>query len=104
MRPFRQGCGTVDFPPNARFRWDFDNQVADEAVDARCQGYGLGDGPDGEDHYDPYALDTSGGLEGPFNCAPAWQMHWRQSIPSYRNAAFDIEGRPMKNWWTFLFY
>jgi hypothetical protein len=104
MHAFRQGCGTVDFPPNARFRWDFDNAVADQDVAARCDGYALGDDPSGGDRYDPYVPDVSGGLEGPFNCAPAWQMHWRQSIPAYRNRARDIDGRPMKNWWPFLFY
>ena len=38
--------------------------------------------------YDPYVPDSPDGSQGPFNCAPAWQMHWRQSIPSYRNPAF----------------
>jgi hypothetical protein len=42
--------------------------------------------------------------QGPFNCAPEWQMHWRQSIPALHNPAIDVEGRPMKNWWPFLFY
>jgi hypothetical protein len=104
MRPFRQGCGTVDFPPNARFRWDFDNREPDQAVPSRCDGYGISQGPDGQDLYDPYVPDMSGGAQGPFNCAPAWQMHWRQSIPGYRNVAIDIDGQPMKNWWPFLFY
>jgi hypothetical protein len=103
MRPFRQGCGTVDFPPNARFRWDFDNRDPDQTVPSRCDGYALRQ-DDGQDHYDPYVPDVLPDGQGPFNCAPAWQMHWRQSIPAFRNPALDVDGRPMKNWWPFLFY
>lgn len=104
MRPFRQGCGTVDFPPNARFRWDFDNREPNQGVPARCEHYGRRDGPDGYDTYLPYLADETGGLQGPFNCGPAWQMYWRQSIPGYGNVALDVDGRPMKNWWPYLFY
>jgi hypothetical protein len=105
MRPFRQGCGTVDFPPNARFRWDFNNAQPGQAVPSRCDGYGQRLGPGGTDVYEPFVPEKSGDDEpGPLDCGPAWQKHWRQSIPGYRNAALDVDGRPMKNWWPFLFY
>ena len=105
MNPFRQGCGTVDFPPNARFRWDFDNRELDQRVASRCEDYGQGHGASGQDAYAPYPLPSEArDLQGPFNCGPAWQMYWRHSIPGYGNAASDRNGQPMKNWWPFLFY
>ncbi len=61
-------------------------------------------GPNGEDAYAKYVPDILAEPQGPFNCAPAWQMHWRQSIPGYRNVALAADGQPMKNWWPFLFY
>jgi hypothetical protein len=104
MKPFVQGCGTVDFPPNARFRWDFDNRDPALAVPSRCNGYGMRRGPGGSDRYDPYVVDTTPPTQGPDNCGLGWQLHWRQSIPGFRNQAWDVDGRPMKNWWPFLFY
>ena len=41
IEPFRQGCGSTMFPPNATARWDVANQAP---VDSRCAHFGLGDG------------------------------------------------------------
>jgi hypothetical protein len=38
------------------------------------------------------------------DCMGRWVVYWRQSMPGLDNAALDDDGRPMKNWWPFLFY
>ncbi len=38
------------------------------------------------------------------DCMGPWAVYWRQSMPGYRNRSKDSSGRPMKNWWPFLFY
>jgi len=41
---------------------------------------------------------------GAFDCGTAWQIYWRQSIPGFLHKAVDVDGKPMKNFWQFLFY
>jgi hypothetical protein len=31
-------------------------------------------------------------------------VFWRQCMPGLDNLSLDDEGKPMKNWWVFLFY
>jgi hypothetical protein len=38
------------------------------------------------------------------DCMGRWVVYWRQSMPGLDNTALDDDGRPMKNWWPFLFY
>ena len=38
------------------------------------------------------------------DCMGRWVVYWRQNMPGLDNAALDDDGRPMKNWWPFLFY
>jgi hypothetical protein len=102
ISPFRQGCGSTEFPPNARLRGDMINTAP---VDSRCEHFGLGDGPDGGDAYEPYTAAKVAALEQAFpDCGGGWQIYWRQSIPGYRNRARNADGTPMKNWWPLLFY
>jgi hypothetical protein len=100
--PFRQGCGSSRFPPNARERGDFINTTA---VQARCQGFGRGGGAGGGDVYAPYTADTVASAEAAFpDCGGGWQIYWRQSMPGPGSGARSPSGRPLKNWWPFLFY
>ena len=41
---------------------------------------------------------------GESDCGGGWQVYWRQSFPGLGNQAIGADGRPMKNWWPFLFY
>jgi hypothetical protein len=95
IQPFLQGCGSTLFPPNARFRGDFGNQMP---VQSRCQGFGLGGGSGGADAYQPYTAATVASEDSAFpDCGGGWQIYWRQSMPG--------PGNPhLKNWWPFLFY
>jgi len=38
------------------------------------------------------------------DCGGGWLIYWGQSMPGLGNAAVGTDGRPMKNWWPFLFY
>jgi hypothetical protein len=107
--PYEQGCGTPEFPPNATARYDWQSSTP---VESRCEHYGLGDGEDG-DLYEPYDASTKLAVyadllpqdeEFPQDCGGGWQMYWRQSMPGRDNLALGADGKPMKNWWPFLFY
>jgi hypothetical protein len=102
IAPFTQGCGSSRFPPNARSRGDFVNPGA---VDARCAGFGLGGGPGGGDVYAPYTAATVATQDSAYpDCGGGWQIYWRQSMPGFGNQALGAGGRPIKNWWPYLFY
>ena len=38
------------------------------------------------------------------DCMGAWLVYWRQNMPGMNNRSKDDAGKPMKNWWPFLFY
>ena len=38
------------------------------------------------------------------DCMGRWVVYWRQHMPGLGNTALDDDGRPMKNWWPYLFY
>ncbi len=103
--PFLQGCGNSYYPSNGTFYGDFQNSVA---VDARCEHFGLRDGPGGKDLYTSYSGAVVAGYDqtytGTSACPAGWQIYWRQSMPGYQNQAKAIDGTPMKNWWPILFY
>ena len=103
--PFLQGCGSTIFPPNATARWDVANQAP---VASRCAHFGLrdgrGDGAD-DDAYELYTADLVADADDAFpDCGGGWQIYWRQSMPGAGTCARRIDGKPMKNWWPFLFY
>jgi hypothetical protein len=103
--PFRQGCGSSEFSPNARFMNDSGSQVE---VMSRCEHFGLREAAGGlEDLYSPYTYATVAALDADprfRSCAGGWQIYWRQSVPGYQTKAVGEDGRPMGNWWPYLFY
>jgi hypothetical protein len=100
--PFLQGCGNVHFPPNARGEEDYENRTP---VQSRCEHFGMRDGPDGQDLPDVYTADKVEEYDRQFRgCGGGWQVYWRQNFPGFANKAHAADGRPMKNWWPFLFY
>jgi len=105
--PFWQGCGGVDFPPNARWRWDFHNDDPTmQHIMQRCAHYGMRDDPNGNDAYELYPPEVIDDYDKRFepDCGGGWQIYWRQSLPGLRNSAFDASGKQMRNWWPYLFY
>ncbi|MBX3186496.1 MAG: hypothetical protein KF819_05750 [Labilithrix sp.] len=92
---YDQGCGNVHFAPNARAHYD-ENDVV---VDATCETYGIGGAPR------PFSRASYARYEAMApDCGGAWQIYWRQSFIGHASAAKDARGRPMKNWWPYLFY
>lgn len=96
-----QGCGNVHFAPNARAHYD-ENDIE---VLSRCEHFGLGDGDDGRDAMEPFSRAKYKRYQklAP-DCGGAWQVYWRQSFPGLGSRAKDAAGRPMRNWWPYVFY
>jgi hypothetical protein len=89
--------GNVHFMPNGRFDYDLDGG---QAVQSTIEGWRQ---PGSEAR--PWRSDV---LERYRELAPdcmgRWVVYWRQNMPGLDNRALDDDGRPMKNWWPFLFY
>jgi hypothetical protein len=103
---FVQGCGTPQFPANATARWDYDNT---NPVPSRCETFGMRNAPDGKsDLLSPYTAAKGAAhvaaLGSDCEWNSGWEIYWRQSIPGFGNKARAHDGRPMKNWWPYLFY
>jgi hypothetical protein len=115
INPFLQGCGSPEFPPNAQWRYDWcsgapqcrgTNPVT-VTVQSRCEHYGMRDGAGGQDLPDMFSAAKVAPYDRAFgesDCGTGWQIYWRQSIPGFDNKAFAVDGKPMKNFWPFLFY
>jgi hypothetical protein len=105
IKPFDQGCGNAHFPPNATRHYDKANT---NEVLSTCEHYGLHDGPDGKDLQTPYSFKTlDRWANNPVAKAMpggAWFLYWWQSWPGYGNKATMPDGKPMKNWWVYLYY
>ena len=103
ISPFLQGCGSTTFPPNATRRGD--NNNATTTVNSRCEHFGLRDGSDLNDAYEPYNFTKVAALDQAFpDCGGGWQIYWRQSIPGLGTRAKNADGTTMKNWWPLLYY
>lgn len=94
--------GNVHFPPNGRKNYDQENF---DPVMSTIEGWRQGGGPDGKDIAKPFtaaALNKYAPLCP--DCMGKWLVYWRQNIPGLDNKSKDDAGKPMKNWWPFLFY
>lgn len=94
--------GNAHFPPNARGHYDLDN---DKPVNSTIEDWRIGSGPGKRDVAKPWTnvsfrnyRDQCGDCMGP------WLVYWRQNMPGQDNKQKDEAGKPMKNWWPFLFY
>jgi hypothetical protein len=94
--------GNVHFPPNARSHYD---QANAQPVLSTIEDWRIGSAPGGKDEVKLWtnAVLTQYEKVAP-DCMGKWLVYWRQNMPGYRNRAKDDAGRPMKNWWVFLFY
>jgi hypothetical protein len=94
--------GNAHFPPNARRHYDLDNP---DPVLSTIEDWRIGSGPEGKDRAQPWtpkAFEPYRSLAP--DCMGAWLVYWRQNMPGLDNRQKDDAGRPMKNWWPFLFY
>lgn len=102
IRPYIARGGSVHFPPGARHHYDTSSPCT---VLSTIENYRLRNGPDGNDLVSEFNIRL---IEQVGNVAPDcmgnWTVFWRQCMPGLDNRCVDDEGRPMKNWWVFLFY
>lgn len=94
--------GNVHFTPNSRGHYDLDSPFA---VMSTIEHYRMFDGPDGKDKQEPWTCERFARYkEFAPDCMGPWLVYWRQNIPGYGNTCKDDEGKPLKNFWPFLFY
>ncbi len=89
--------GNVHFMPNGRFDYDLD---ARDPVLSTIETWRQADQQ--ARPWTPAVLDRYRDLAP--DCMGRWVLYWRQNMPGLDNTALDDDGRPMKNWWPFLFY
>ena len=97
VEPYVVAGGNVHFMPNGRFDYDLDGgRPVLSTIESWRQ-------PGAEPReWTPAVLDPYRALAG--DCMGRWVVYWRQNMPGLGNTALDDDGRPMKNWWPFLFY
>jgi hypothetical protein len=88
--------GNAHWPPNARGHYDLENTnaVLSTIEDWRIGGKKKSFTNKAFANYRKLAPD----------CMGAWLVYWRQNFPGLDNLQKDDDGKPMKNWWPFLFY
>ncbi len=94
--------GNVHFMPNGRQDYDLNNA---QTVLHTMQHFRMFDGPNGKD---AVTLFTSGATEQfktlGSDCMGKWVIYWFQNMPGHGNRSLDPDGKPMRNWWVYLFY
>lgn len=94
--------GSVHFTPSSRGHYDLDNPAP---VLSTIEHYRHFDGSDGKDRAEPWTTERFRPYrELAPDCMGPWMVYWRQNMPGLDNKSKDAAGKPMKNWWPFLFY
>jgi hypothetical protein len=102
LEGYRPAGGNVHFMPSGRRDYDMDNPAP---VLSTAEHFRLGDGPDGGDRAEPWTKDRFARYrQSARDCMGPWLVYWRQNMPGLDNHARDAQGKPMRNWWPFLFY
>jgi hypothetical protein len=94
--------GNAHFTANSRRHYDLDNT---EPVMSTIEHFRQGDGRGGKDKAEPWTNAKFAAYRDSCpDCMGPWLVYWRQNMPGLDNQAKDDTGKPMKNWWPFLFY
>ena len=95
-------AGNVHFPPGAKCDYDMKSNIE---VMSTIEHYRLRDGKDGKDIVEKWKMERFYRYNdfAPDGMGP-WLVYWRQNMPGLDNPCVDDKGKPMKNWWIFLFY
>lgn len=100
--PYVAMGGSVHFPPGARHHYDLSSPYT---VLSTIENYRLRNGTDGKDLALEFNKDKFAGYGNVApDCMGRWTIFWRQCMPGLDNKCVDDDGKPMKNWWVFLFY
>ncbi len=103
-RGYQAAGGNVHFTPTGRWDYDLDSPAV---VRSTIEHFRLRDGADGKDIAEDWSNARWKDLpvaRMAGDCMGPWLVYWRQNFPGLDNRAVDDEGRPMLNWWPFLFY
>lgn len=102
--PYLAFGGNVHFPPGGRHHYDNSSPVT---VKSTIETYRRG--PMDLKHrmerakdFNIKRIETVGDVAP--DCMGNWTVFWRQCMPGLDNKSLDDDGKPMKNWWVFLFY
>jgi hypothetical protein len=102
LENYRAFGGNVHFPPNGRQHYDLKN---DNPVLATIEDWRIASGPGGKDSVAPWTNAAIAAYRDRApDCMGPWLIYWRQNMPGLDNRQKDDNGKPMKNWWPFLFY
>jgi hypothetical protein len=102
LRNYIPVAGCTAFTPVSRREYDLDGPAS---VLTTIEHYRLGDGENGKDRAETWTIQKYARYRGLANdCMGPWLVYWQQNMPGLDNKARDDNGRPMKNWWPFLFY
>jgi len=94
--------GNVHFTPNARDHYDQDNT---NYVMSTIEDWRIGSGAGGADQATLWSNQKIARYKDMApDCQGRWLVYWRQNMPGLDNKSKDDEGKPMKNWFPFLFY
>jgi hypothetical protein len=94
--------GNVHFPPNGRRHYDLENS---DPVLSTIEDWRIGSGPGGRDQAIAWTNERFAQYRSLSpDCMGPWLVYWRQNFPGLNNRQKDDQGKPMKNWWPFLFY
>ncbi len=100
--PFVAAGGSAHFPPGARWHYDLESPFTTSTT---LETYRTRKQPDQPDEVRPFNREKFQRYASVApDCMGAWIVYWFQSMPGLDNPCIDAEGRPMKNWWPFLFY
>lgn len=100
--PYIAQGGNVHFPPGARHHYDLESPFT---VQSTIENWRRRNGPDGKDRIEDFNKDKFAHYKSVApDCMGPWMIFWRQCMPGLDNRSLDDQGRPMKNWWVFLFY
>lgn len=95
-------AGNVHFMPTGRSHYDLTSTYT---VLSTIEHSFMRDGPDGQDLAEPWSAAKFSSYAGlADDCMGPWLIYWRQSMPGLHNRCTDAQGKPMPNWWVFLFY
>jgi hypothetical protein len=89
--------GNVHFMPNGRYDYDLDAPAPVLSTIETWRQPGEEPRP-----WTPAVLEPYRALAP--DCMGRWVVYWRQNMPGLGHRALDDDGRPLKNWWPFLFY
>ncbi len=94
--------GNVHWPPNGRSHYDLKST---NAVLSTIEDWRIGRGQGRNDLKKPFTTEAFARYHklAP-DCMGEWLVYWRQNFPGLDNQQKDDDGKPMKNWWPFLFY